>query len=352
MEFSDRAAFLAVTWVDLGKVLRRTLSIVGCLEFILAAELLDSSSACAAAWVPLGARAFWSPRTTPSFPGSPTSRRAPPRFTLFETSLILPVNMNATPKVVSLGEVLWDLLPSGPVLGGAPSNFACHVAGLGGDAALVSRVGDDDFGRKARRQLTAKGVRLDALGTDPTAPTGTVGVELTADGQPKFTIHENVAWDRITADDAARAVVGAADAVCFGSLAQRTPAARLAIRALLGSTRPGALRIFDINLRAPFYAQETLAESLRLADVLKLNDGELAILAQMFALPGSPREQVQSLARTFELQAILLTLGAEGSCLWRAEQWYEQPGQRVDVRDTIGAGDSFTAVYEIGRAHV
>lgn len=256
--------------------------------------------------------------------------------------------MNTTPKVVSLGEVLWDLLPSGPVLGGAPSNFACHVAGLGGDAALVSRVGDDDLGREARRLLAAKGVCLDALGTDPTAPTGTVGVELAADGQPKFTIHENVAWDRITADDAARVVVAAADAVCFGSLAQRTPAVRSAIRTLLGALRPGVLRIFDINLRPPFDDPDTLTDSLRAADVLKLNDGELAVLARLFTLPGSAREQVQALARRFELKAVLLTLGAEGSCLWRADHWFEQPGRRVEVRDTIGAGDSFTAVYVLG----
>lgn len=256
--------------------------------------------------------------------------------------------MNAAPKVVSLGEVLWDLLPSGPVLGGAPANFAGHVAGLGGEAALVSRVGADELGREARRLLAAKGVRLEALSTDATAPTGTVGVELAADGQPKFTIHENVAWDRLTADDAARAVVAAADAVCFGSLAQRTPAARAAIHALLRSVRPGALRVFDINLRAPFYTQETLSESLRVADVLKLNDGELAILARMFAIPGSPREQVQALARAFELRSVLLTLGAEGSCLWRADQWFEQPGKRIEVRDTIGAGDSFTAVCVLG----
>lgn len=256
--------------------------------------------------------------------------------------------MNAAPKVVSLGEVLWDLLPSGPVLGGAPANFAGHVAGLGGEAALVSRVGADELGREARRLLAAKGVRLDALGTDANAPTGTVGVELAADGQPKFTIHENVAWDRLTADDAARAVVAAADAVCFGSLAQRTPAARAAIHALLRSVRPGALRVFDINLRAPFYTQETLSESLRVADVLKLNDGELAILARMFAIPGSPREQVQALARAFELRSVLLTLGAEGSCLWRAGQWFKQPGKRIEVRDTIGAGDSFTAVCVLG----
>lgn len=257
--------------------------------------------------------------------------------------------MIAPPKVVCVGEVLWDLLPSGPQLGGAPSNLACHVAGLGGEASLISRVGDDALGRQTLAQLAARGVNVRAVGVDATRPTGTVSVELSADGQPRFTIHEGVAWDGITADSNALAAVTRADAVCFGSLAQRTSSARAAVASLLTATRPGCFVLFDVNLRPPFFDQATLETSLTVAHGLKLNDAELVTLARMFGLSGSAEAVVEGLAARFELESVLLTLGANGSRLWSGGRWFEEPGRAVVVRDTVGAGDSFTAVFVLGR---
>ncbi len=257
--------------------------------------------------------------------------------------------MKERSNIVCIGEVLWDLLPEGPQLGGAPSNLACHVAGLGGRATLISRVGDDDLGRRALSILSGKGVDVSRVVVDSAAPTGTVGVTLEGQGQPKFTIHERVAWDRLTADGTGREAVGRADAVCFGSLAQRTPEARAAVQALVGGVSSGAVVVCDINLRAPFYDKATLERSMELATVLKLNDGELGVLGGFFGLGGSQEAQAEGLARRFGLEAVLLTLGAEGSRLWTGGRWFVEPGRQVSVRDTIGAGDSFTAAYLVGR---
>jgi fructokinase len=252
-------------------------------------------------------------------------------------------------KVVGIGEVLWDLLPAGRQLGGAPANFAYHARALGADARLVTRIGEDALGREVLERFRALGLPTDTVAVDAGAPTGTVSVELGPGGQPRFTIHENVAWDRITADGAALAAAGAADAVCFGSLAQRAAPARHAIRTLVAATRPGALRIFDINLRPPFIDREVIEGSLALANVLKLNDQELPVLAEMFGLPGGVREQMAELARRYELSPVALTRGPSGSLLLADGRWSDHPGQPVEVLcDTVGAGDAFTAALAVG----
>jgi len=253
------------------------------------------------------------------------------------------------PKIVCVGEILWDLLPSGPQLGGAPSNLACHVASLGGHASILSRVGDDDLGHKALALLKARGVHVDHVHIDPGAPTGTAGVELAPDGQPRFVIQEGVAWDRMTADEPSRNAVADAHAVCFGSLGQRSPEARAAIQSLVSAASSSKPVLFDINLRAPFYERSTLEASLRLCSVLKLNDGELDVLTERFDLPGTGDSRAVALARRFQIETVLLTLGADGSRLWTEGQWWEEPGRPVEVRDTVGAGDSFTAAYVLGR---
>jgi fructokinase len=250
-------------------------------------------------------------------------------------------------KVVALGEVLWDLLPSGPQLGGAPANLACHVAGLGGQAKLISRVGNDALGRQAREQLAARGVDVGNVATDPTAPTGTVSVEIDSTGQPHFTIHEEVAWDRLAVDSGSLQAVAAADAVCFGTLAQRTPAARAAIQTLLAAA-PDRLILCDINLRAPFCDRVTIEGSLRAANALKLNETELPLLARMFGFVGDPSAQAEALANRFGLRVLILTLGAAGSRVWQAGEWTTVAGETVAVRDTVGAGDSFTAAFVLG----
>jgi fructokinase len=256
--------------------------------------------------------------------------------------------MNTTPNIVSLGEVLWDLLPSGPQLGGAPANFACHIHSLGANASLVSRVGQDRLGDEALRLLQARGLDLACVTRDPQRPTGTVMVEVGADGQPRFEIVEHVAWDAINATDDPLNRVRNADAICFGSLAQRSPEAGRAIRQLVAAASPDALRIFDINLRAPFYTDEVILQSLELADVLKLNEAELPVLATQFDLHGSVEEQLETLARQFDLDVIALTLGAAGSRLLRNGEWSAEPGRVIAVKDAVGAGDAYTAALVMG----
>lgn len=251
-------------------------------------------------------------------------------------------------RIIGMGEVLWDLLPAGKQLGGAPANVALHARALGADAALVSRVGDDEAGRDILRRLDDQGLPGALVQTDPSAPTGTVTVELRGKGIPHYTIHEGVAWDRIAATPEALAAVAGADAVCFGSLAQRHPVSRAAIRKLVGHSPESALRVFDINLRQHYFTPETLDASLQLANVLKLNDAELPLLAGQCGLTGAVENQLEALAARFGLKVIAFTRGAQGSLLWQEGRRSERRGPDVKVVDTVGAGDSFTATMVMG----
>jgi fructokinase len=251
-------------------------------------------------------------------------------------------------KIFAVGEVLWDLLPTGKQLGGAPANFSFHCRGLGALARLVTRIGDDDLGRQVLGRFRLLGLPTETVQLDPDWPTGTVAVTLADDGQPRFTIHEHVAWDRIAADETALAEARSADAVCFGSLAQRSEPSRRAIRALVSAARPEALRVFDVNLRPPFVDRDVIADSLELADVLKLNDQELPELAAMFGLPPGVREAMEELAGRFGLSVVALTRGAGGSLLMADGRWSDHPGTPAEVCDTIGAGDAFTAALTVG----
>jgi fructokinase len=251
-------------------------------------------------------------------------------------------------RVLGVGEVLWDLLPSGAQLGGAPANFACHASALGADAAIVTRVGEDPLGGEILERLAANGLPGGLIQADERAPTGTVTVELEPGGAPRFTIHEGVAWDGLLATDEALCAATRADAVCFGSLAQRCEPARGSVRRLVAATRADALRIFDVNLRQSFYSRETLDESLRLASVLKLNDGELPVLASVYGLGGTLDEQLDALAARFELRLVALTRGDHGSRLRGPAGSSDHPGVEAAVRDTVGAGDAFTAALAMG----
>ena len=251
-------------------------------------------------------------------------------------------------RILSIGEVLWDLLPSGPLLGGAPANFAVHAQALGGDVKLVSRVGTDPLGHEIIERLQAREMSIDLIGIDDALPTGTVSVTLASDGQPEYIIHEQVAWDALAVTAAAVTAAAEAHAVCFGSLGQRAPASRAAVEALVAASPPQALRVFDINLRQSFYSREVIAASLALANVLKLNETELPVLAEMFGLSGDTRSQITTLASEHGLQAVAFTRGSQGSCLLVADEWSEHPGVPTTVADTIGAGDSFTAAFVLG----
>jgi len=255
---------------------------------------------------------------------------------------------NAPPILVGLGEILWDLLPTGRQLGGAPANFAYHAHALGAEARLVSRIGGDALGEAAREQLAALGLSLEALQVDPILATGTAGVSLTADGQPHFTIHEPAAWDALEFSPASRHAVADAHAVCFGTLAQRGGPSRATLRALLSATPPFALRILDLNLRQHYFSRAVIEDSLALAQILKLNDGELAQLASLLDLSGDARAQMARLAERYQLRCVACTRGAQGSLLFAAGAWSEHPGIPTEVVDTVGAGDAFAAAMTLG----
>jgi fructokinase len=251
-------------------------------------------------------------------------------------------------RILGIGEILWDILPDRRLLGGAPANFSFNAHNLGASARPVSCVGDDAPGREILERLRGLGLPVDCIAVDAAKPTGAVTVELAASGQPRYLIHEDVAWDYLRLTPAALPAAAEADAVCFGTLAQRGPVSREAIRSLLTATRSDALRVFDLNLRQSYYTRELIEQSLRSANVVKLNDEELPVVAGMLDLGTDLHAQLAALARRFELAALAFTRGANGSLLLAEDRWSEHPGFPVRVVDTIGAGDAFTAAFVIG----
>ncbi len=251
-------------------------------------------------------------------------------------------------RIFGIGEVLWDLLPTGRQMGGAPANFAYHAHALGADAEIVSRVGDDVPGREIIGRLGERGLSTRGITTDPIHPTGTVTVELDAGGQPRYVIHEGAAWDHLDAMPALLATLAGADAVCFGSLGQRCEPARTAIRTLVDHTPRRAVRVFDVNLRQNFYSREILVHSLRMANVLKLNADELPIVCRLLGVGGTPREQLAGVLGRYGLRLVACTRGGDGSLLYDGRDWSEHPGFDAEVKDTVGAGDAYTAAITLG----
>jgi fructokinase len=256
--------------------------------------------------------------------------------------------MSSRPVIVGIGEVLWDVLPAGRQLGGAPANFACQARALGAEARLVSRVGNDALGREALAALAALGLPTDSIGVDSSLPTSTVSVTVDAGGQPRYQIHENVAWDALRVDAAAQFAVAGAGAVCFGTLAQRSELSRATIRALVQAAPAEALRIFDVNLRQHYFTGPLIEQSLAQANILKVNDAELPRLSELFHFSGDVRSQVSALAGKFKLRLVACTRGQHGSLLFSEGQWSEHTGRPTEVVDTVGAGDAFTAAMAVG----
>lgn len=248
---------------------------------------------------------------------------------------------------VGLGEILWDVLPQTRLLGGAPANFAYHVNALGGVGVPVSRVGDDDLGREALSLLVCLGLNIDAVSLDPDHPTGTVDARVDERGVADYVFPDDVAWDFLTLDQAALTLASNADAVCFGTLAQRSEVSRRAVRRFLDGA-DGALKVFDVNLRQDFYSPEIIAASLDAADVLKINDAELAAVTRLFDLPPGERAALRALMERHGLDLAVLTRGDEGSLLLSPGAASDLPGEPVEVVDTIGAGDAFTAALVLG----
>jgi fructokinase len=253
--------------------------------------------------------------------------------------------------VIGLGELLWDLLPEGARLGGAPANFAVMAGRLGDLAVVASRVGADALGRQAREELAELPAESDFLQSDSEYATGPVTVRLEG-GEPEYTIHEPVAWDRLALTPEWRELARQADAVCFGTLAQRSEGSQATILAFLDETRRECVRVFDVNLRAPHWSGEVLRGGLGRATILKLNAGELRhVLIGSGACP-HPVEKADEdeilrgarrLLERYPLELVCITLGAQGSLLVTRRGQHRHHGLAATVKDTVGAGDAFTA---------
>jgi fructokinase len=256
---------------------------------------------------------------------------------------------NAKYTIVGLGELLWDLLPSGKQLGGAPANFT-YITNLLGDTGIpASRVGRDPLGDEALQRLGQLGLTGAFIQRDSIHPTGTVNVEIDNGGQPRFDISEQVAWDCLEWTPAWQRLAREADAVCFGSLAQRSSQSRSTIRSFLNAACPEAVRIFDVNLRQTFYTAQVLTESMKLATIVKLNQEELPKIMRLFELENRGEEDSsRRLLSSHDLKLVCVTRGNGGSLLVSAHERSEHPGFKVKVADTVGAGDAFTAALVFG----
>jgi fructokinase len=252
--------------------------------------------------------------------------------------------MSSPFTVVGLGELLWDMFPQGKQLGGAPANFAYMTALLGDRGIVASRVGGDRLGQEAIWHLKSSGLDTSHIQIDSAHATGTVLVQVDSKGQAEYKFAQDVAWDHLTWTTEWQELAIAADAVCFGSLAQRSETARSTIRKFLQSVRAGAARIFDVNLRQTFYSAEILRVALLHANIMKVNDEELPRIVEMFGEKfNGEREAAGWLAGEFGVKLVCVTRGHRGSLLVCGDKKNEHPGFTVKVADTVGAGDAFTA---------
>ncbi len=253
--------------------------------------------------------------------------------------------MNSPKTIVGLGEILWDLLPGGKQLGGAPANFAHHAAQLGDDGLPASRVGTDPLGEEIIQRLETLGLSTEFIQRDSDRATGTVNVTVGEDGQPSYEIVENVAWDRLEWSPEWLALAARCDAVCFGSLAQRNEVSKRTIAQFLERAGSRALTIFDINLRQHYHDPETLEKGLRLSRVAKMNDEELPRITTAMGITFKDEETAaRELLRRFELEMVCVTRGAKGSLLVEKSGGRSvHPGHVVQVADTVGSGDAFVA---------
>ena len=251
--------------------------------------------------------------------------------------------------VVGMGEALWDVLPEGKKIGGAPANFAYHVSQFGLPSCVVSAVGADPLGKEIIENFTSKG--LNQLIEEVPYPTGTVQVEIDPAGVPQYEIKENVAWDNIPYTARLGNLAANTKAVCFGSLAQRNVVSRNTINRFLDAMpdTDDRLIVFDVNLRQGFYTKEILCNSMRRCNILKINDEELVTVSRMFGYPGIDlQDKCWILLGKYNLKMLILTCGINGSYVFTPGSVSFQPTPKVEVADTVGAGDSFTAAFISG----
>lgn len=252
------------------------------------------------------------------------------------------------PVVVGLGEVLWDVYPDEAHFGGAPANFACHSASLGADAWMVSAVGTDDLGDRALDSLRQRNVRCQSVIRDSVHRTGQVLVTLDAKGQASYEFASDTAWDHLPWSEQLTSLADSCRAVCFGTLAQRSPVSRQTIRRFVKATSASTLRVFDVNLRQRFYDADIVKDSLALANVLKLNEEELPIVTELCGIDAKDsRDALAELIDRYELRLAALTCGPKGALLVTGAEasWCAAPP--TEVIDTVGAGDAFTAALVV-----
>lgn len=248
-------------------------------------------------------------------------------------------------KIIGIGEILWDMLPQGKQLGGAPANFAYHVCRLGGNGWAVSAIADDELGHEIMSVLGEKDLNVCLSHVE--APTGTVAVTLDKAGVPSYEITENVAWDIIPFTHEVEMLAEDAEAVCFGTLAQRSDVSRDSIMRFLDSMPEGALKVYDINLRQHYYSEEVISKSLHVSDILKINDEELETVSDIFNLEGDQIERCRALIDTFALRLVILTKGSAGSDVITCDDVHTVVPTDIEVVDTVGAGDAFTAAFVV-----
>jgi fructokinase len=246
--------------------------------------------------------------------------------------------------VVSIGETLWDVLPSGEFIGGAPFNAAAHMARLGARTFLVSRVGADLRGTKALAAAEAVGIDTSLIQVDHVHPTGIAQAELDASGSARYHFSTPAAWEYIDAPAASLRVVSEADAVVYGVLSQRCEHARPALGSLI---QAGRWRVFDPNLRPPLIAEDVLVWGLANANMTKLNEYECDVVANLLGVSSEPEALRSALAQYYAVESLCITLGERGSLIYHAGSWYEQPARPVRIVDTVGAGDSFLAMLVV-----
>ena len=246
--------------------------------------------------------------------------------------------------IVGLGEALWDVLPEGAKRGGAPANFAYHTSQFGYEAVAISALGNDALGDQTLKEFDQRGLRY--IMPRVPFPTGTVAVELDDQGVPTYDIKTDVAWDNIPFTPEVEEAAKTCRAVCFGSLAQRNETSRNTIMQFLDTTPMNCLKIFDINLRQNFYSREVICDSLRRCNILKINDEELIAIGRMFGYPGLDIEnKCWLILGKYDLDMLVLTCGTNGSYVFAPGTKSFQSTPRVEVADTVGAGDSFTATF-------
>ncbi|MDD3721767.1 MAG: carbohydrate kinase [Lutibacter sp.] len=248
-------------------------------------------------------------------------------------------------NIIGIGELLWDMLPNGKELGGAPANFAYHTNFFDANSTIISALGNDENGKEIYSLLNERNLKYSINTVN--YPTGWVSVKLN-NGIPEYIIHENVAWDFISLKDEIIPVLQKADAICFGTLSQRSEVAFKTIHRAINLVPKMALKILDVNLRQSYYTKKILEESLKCANVVKLNDEERVVLSEMFRLSTAQDEACKQLLNKFNLKLLALTKGIEGSVLYTSNEISSYPTPKVAVVDTIGAGDSFTASMVVG----